>query len=330
MSKYSKYFSFLRCIITLCALFWVFKMINVRQIFTVLSNVNLTYVFIAFFLSFLIRCIVSYRWSVLLQTQGYQMSPLRLLKITVVSDAIGTFMPSNLSREGIKAFMLWKYIRKGADSLSSIGIDRFSGLVALTGIALVCSVLSYRTLNDQKFIVVSGILFGLCILLPVMLLWVRKSGKIEFSSLSKIRYFEKIFQSLSDILESLLKFGKDKRVLLKVQAVSIVVQFLRIFFIFFMALALGVNVALIHFCVFLPIIMLVLMLPISIGGLGVQEAAFIFFFTPLGMKVEEAVGLSLLCYTAVILWMLIGWGIYAKEGLWKNSGGLKDNASFLR
>ena len=45
------------------------------------------------------------------------------------------------------------------------------------------------------------------------------------------------------------------------------------------------------------------------------------------MNVEEAVGLSLLCYTTVVLWMLIGWGVYAKEGIAKNGLGLKNNAS---
>ena len=73
--------------------------------------------------------------------------------------------------------------------------------------------------------------------------------------------------------------------------------------------------------------MLLLMLPISVGGLGVQEAAFIYFFTPLGVNVEEAVGLSLLCYTAVIVWLLIGWLVYAKEGIGLRTAALKNKVS---
>ena len=112
--------------------------------------------------------------------------------------------------------------------------------------------------------------------------------------------------------------------MIKVKGVAVLIQFSRIFYIFFMSLALGINIPFIHFCVFLPIIMLLLMLPISVGGIGVQEAAFIYFFVPLGMGKEEAVSLSLLCYTAVILWLLVGWVIYAKEGIGGRKGALRE------
>ena len=82
-----------------------------------------------------------------------------------------------------------------------------------------------------------------------------------------------------------------------------------------MAISIGIDVPFIYYCVFLPIIMLILMLPISIGGIGVQEAAYVYFFTPVGMNAEEAVGLSLICYIAVVMWLIIGWITYAKEGV---------------
>ena len=38
----------------------------------------------------------------------------------------------------------------------------------------------------------------------------------------------------------------------------------------------------------LPIFMAVTLLPISIGGIGVREGAFVYFFVPIGLTTSEA------------------------------------------
>ena len=54
-------------------------------------------------------------------------------------------------------------------------------------------------------------------------------------------------------------------------------------------MAFGVSVPIIYFFLFIPVIMLVLIFPISIGGLGVREGTFIAFFSLVGMSVNDAV-----------------------------------------
>lgn len=327
MIKHKKFFSYFRWLLSAVALYLVWRMINLNELLSLLDSVRIQYIFIALSISFLIRFSVVYRWSLLIQTQGYQVSEFKLFKIMLISDAVGTFLPSNLSREGIKAFVLWKYIGKGIDCITSIALDRFSGLFALAGIAIVCSLLSYQTLNNSKFIVLSGVFFGVCILISLMMFNLNNSRIAKKFLHLKIPYWEKLISHLSSVLESLKNFGKHKRTLVKVFGLATVIQLLRIIFIFCMSRAIGIDVPFIYFAVFLPIVMLLFMLPISIGGLGVQEAAFIYFFSPYGMLAEEAVALSLLCYTAVILWLLIGWIIYAKEGMGIRKGALAETTA---
>jgi uncharacterized protein (TIRG00374 family) len=247
--------------------------------------------------------------------------------MTVVSDAMGFFLPSAISREGIRAFLVWKYIGQAVDTFTSVIVDRFTGLFALTGIALFCGLLSFEALNSSKFIILSGVIFGVCVLtyLIMFILQNLRIGALCFRI--KIPYMHKLSSKISTTLETFVKFGQHKRVMIKAQLLSIAVQLLRISYIFCMTLALGTSVPFLYLAVFLPIIFLLLMLPISIGGIGVQETAYIYFFTPLGMLVEEAVGISLLCYTAVIIWLLIGWFVYAKEGLASSKGVLNAKKS---
>jgi uncharacterized protein (TIRG00374 family) len=242
----------------------------------------------------------------------------------VISDAMGMFIPSNISREGIKTFLLWKYIGKSVDSFTSVFFDRFNGLFALTGIAFICSLMSSDMLNSSNYIYLSGALFGFCVLAYSMIFLINNSWIFEKIQSIKLPFFHKLKSKLSEIATSLSNFTKHKRTLFNVIGISIVVQLLRIFFIFCMTIALGIHIPVLYLLVILPITMLLLMLPISVGGIGIQEAAYIYFLGPFGVAPEECVALSLLCYTSVILWLLIGWSVYAKEGIAYRNGDTKN------
>ena len=57
---------------------------------------------------------------------------------------------------------------------------------------------------------------------------------------------------------------------------------------------------------FNPLIALVLMIPISIGGLGVNQTAYPFFYGLAGVPVAHALAVSLLMQAVIILGSLPG------------------------
>lgn len=57
---------------------------------------------------------------------------------------------------------------------------------------------------------------------------------------------------------------------------------------------------------FLPIILFLVLPPITVGGLGVREAGFIYFFGTTGMEAEATFALSLLIYLGAIVSALPG------------------------
>jgi hypothetical protein len=72
------------------------------------------------------------------------------------------------------------------------------------------------------------------------------------------------------------------------------------------ALALGLDIPLIYFFLFNPLIAFVLMLPISFNGLGPKEATAVFFFGLVGVPSEAAFALSLIFHAVVVLTSLPG------------------------
>ena len=65
--------------------------------------------------------------------------------------------------------------------------------------------------------------------------------------------------------------------------------------------------------VFVPLISLAGMIPVSVNGLGVREALYIFFFGRLGASTEVSVSLALLYLAVTFIASLPGGVVYALQ-----------------
>jgi hypothetical protein len=75
--------------------------------------------------------------------------------------------------------------------------------------------------------------------------------------------------------------------------------------------AMGVPVSLARCVVYTPMIFTVTMLPVSLSGLGVREAAYVYFFGQAGVSQADAVAASLLFFVVVGIASLPGAPLFA-------------------
>lgn len=79
--------------------------------------------------------------------------------------------------------------------------------------------------------------------------------------------------------------------------------------------ALGINdMGLTPLLAFFPAVLVAQVLPIGIAGLGIREAAFVVFLTPLGVPAEQAVALGLVLYLVNVAVSLLGVPSFAIGG----------------
>ena len=69
-----------------------------------------------------------------------------------------------------------------------------------------------------------------------------------------------------------------------------------------MARAMGLPGGIMQFLIVMPIIGAISLMPISIGGLGVRDAAVVFFFAKIGIARDAAFAMSLLNFVFIILY----------------------------
>ena len=68
-----------------------------------------------------------------------------------------------------------------------------------------------------------------------------------------------------------------------------------------------------HFFVFVPLLGLIMMLPISINGLGLREGAGVLLFTRIGLSEEEAFLMEFLTYVVMVGVSLIGGIVFLRR-----------------
>ena len=81
----------------------------------------------------------------------------------------------------------------------------------------------------------------------------------------------------------------------------------------FKPLGVGMSLELPYYVLFVPVISLVSMIPISIAGLGVQEGAFVYLFSLTEMNLAMILSMALLVRMLVVVSVLPGAILYLQE-----------------
>jgi hypothetical protein len=104
--------------------------------------------------------------------------------------------------------------------------------------------------------------------------------------------------------------------LLGALGIAMVVQVLRVLVHYEVSLALGLEIPVIYFFLFIPVIAIFIALPISIGGLGIREGLGVILFCGViqGLTKEQAFSMELLAGIVGVLVSLIGGVIYLRRG----------------
>ena len=108
------------------------------------------------------------------------------------------------------------------------------------------------------------------------------------------------------------------RFIVNLLLLALVVQFLRVATHVLVGRALGVEMTFglfLSFYIFIPLLGLVMILPISLNGLGVREGTGILLFTTVGFSDERALLLEFITYVVMVAVSIIGGVLFLQRHL---------------
>jgi uncharacterized protein (TIRG00374 family) len=257
------------------------------------------------------RALMATRWILLLEALEVRVPRLRVIKIFFISTFFGSFLPSGVGGEAVRAVSFTRLSSRAVESVASIVMDRVIGLLSMLLTGLLSLSFFYHVYPHPALLVIVtalsiGTLGGLALALSRPL-HDKLRGWFGEGTSSFASWMVKTVDALARYRERVGMLGV-------VLFVSIGVQLLRVLQAFLLSESMDLGVDAIYFLCFIPPILIVTMLPISVGGWGTANVAYVALFSQVGMDPDGAFVLSVLILALGVVGNLPGGLIYSWEG----------------
>lgn len=248
------------------------------------------------------------KWRILLLADRIDIPFSRLLTSYMIGSFFNVFLPSTIGGDSYRIYDVMRQSGQGARTAASVFADRLSGFVALTLFSVVASFFVAVKIGKPALALLPiAVLIGL--LLMLYLLW-RKTPVFRLMRLLGLDRLPKLAAFVETFCATLARYVGEPGVLARVMAVSFAFQFLLILAVYLMALAIRAQTPFLYFLAFVPLITLMEALPISVYGLGVRDAGYVFFFQFAGMGEAHTRALAILFVAVTFCCALLGGLLY--------------------
>ena len=271
-----------------------------------IQGVNYYYLCWSVLVSLLMNFLSSYKWHILLVSKNLSVGFLKLLGLYYVGKFFNLFLPTGMGGDVVRVYELGKLTKTNSESLASVFLERFTGMVVLTVVSLLAVVVSIKHYNLP--IITNSLL--LCVVMTSVIVWLilDKRPILIFNKKlgDRFSFLQKPCAKLLKIHDAIVEYKKDKRTLIFALIISLVFYFLAVINVWVSALAFSREIEFLTILVAVPAIMLIMNLPVSIGGLGLMEAAYSTIFQAFGYTSNIGLSTALLIRAKTIIDGLFG------------------------
>lgn len=281
------------------------------EVWRTIRTANISLVVLSFVLYIGAIALGCLKWQVLLHAQRITVPYRQLITYTFVALFFGNFLPTNVGGDVIRAYDLWRYTDRPAEASISVVVDRLVGLLVFIGSAACLSLLILLFQYDDPMIrqiaLMSGGVFAAALVsfLAILSKRVSRKGSFVFSLLPQLTTLRK---AAKQVYEALQHYRHSYRALLLAALISLGVQTVTSLVNYIVALSLGLDISFFYFFVFNPLIAFILLVPVSINGIGLQEAGYVYLYSRLAgvASDEQTLSLALAFHFVIILSSLLG------------------------
>ena len=294
----------LRILISLIVLAIVIASVGAEHLLEALRAIDLRWFAVAFAVHLIGIVVRAYRWSLLIASLGAPVSFGRLFYLYMAGTFFNTFLPTGIGGDVVKIVELAPD-RGGPQAFSTVFADRLTGILGSSLIALIVAVVDPTDVPPEivtAVIIASGGVLIATLMLTQRRLLDRLIWRHRFvSQLPGANKIYKVYSALTSY--SIGALARSTLISLPFTLTLIATQYV-------LAIGLGVVAPVRYFAMFIPLVALVQLLPISFNGLGVREGAYQVLFSTVGVGEAQAVAMSLMYYIVRVVAGLLGGLMY--------------------
>lgn len=315
MSKVkSRVWLIFRLLVSLSLLAYLACLIDWRQAIVTLERIAKPFALAVPLVTLTGLAIASLRWRLILSDNGVDFSAWQAFRGYWLGLFYGNFLPGVLGGEVVRVGICVQKTKCPVGMATAVVLlERVSGVIALLCILFGTQLAAPATAaallaveNSQRITMFAGAGFlAIVCVLATRKIWSRWLPQGEAKG---------VWKFISSALATLVFLRGHT--LLKVVAVAVAFQTTDILAHFLLAQALHLHVSITVFFAIVPLVYLALLVPVSLGGLGVREGVMVLLLSRFGVATSDAVTLSFLIYLNRLLVGGLGGGLQFIETLW--------------
>lgn len=278
------------------------KRTPIKDIGNAISDVDIFWLVLSFSLHALGLLISARRWQILIHAQGDRVPLGFLVQSYLVSNFFNLFLPTRFGGDIVRIWDGSRYSKSLVKSSAIVLVERLTGIIVLLFFAVAASLIRLDMTQKYPIIWIALALgvAGLCCIIGFFLPLTR-------SLLNKIpdRGFLKKFKNkIFEFRQVVLVYREKKRAFGMALFWAFFLQVNVILHYFLIGKAFHLPIPLVDYFIFMPIVLLVLTIPITLGGLGLREFLYIEIFKLYG--IPDAVAFSFSIIGDVLFTLIIG------------------------
>lgn len=263
-----------------------------------------------------LMCLVSaWRWQVLLAAQNVNLRLGRLLSSILVATFFNNFLPSNIGGDVIRIGDTARAAGSKTLATTVVLLDRGLGLLGLMLVAALGATLAADS-TATALVGGAGVLwlaFGVAVGVSAPFLLAPAFVGRALRPLEALHQ-EWVRERVERLTTALGRFRDMPGALMLCFAGGILVQASLVIFYAAVAQGLSIPITLPQLAVLVPLSFIVQMIPLSVNGFGIREAAFTLYFARVGLPAESALALSFIGAILIMLFSLSGAAAYVVRG----------------
>lgn len=301
--------------VSLGLLVYLISRTDVSSIVGAIGQADFRFIGLALLTPFAGYFITSKRWQGLLHVQGAEIPQGVLLRSCMVAMFFNQIMPSTIGGDVVRAY---DSSRSGAGrqvALSAILVDRVMGLFALSLFAVGSLFILRHDVSKAGMIPLIVIVIAGGLACTVTMVF----SPIP-SVLHCVRWFYRkipgpVGRFLSKLDLAFESYRGRYGIFFRALALSLVLQINVVVLHYLAGRALGLTPHFTQYFYVVPIALFVMLIPISINGIGIREGIFTLLLSSYGVGKPEALAFSFLVYSIFFLHGILGGLVFLTRGL---------------
>jgi uncharacterized protein (TIRG00374 family) len=233
---------------------------------------------------------------------------LRIFQLTLIGVFYGIVLPGQVAGEAVKAYRLGAGHANAERVAASVVVDKVNGLIGLLLLGIVGAFLSQRDFPHSLLLSFSAALaVGVAALYAIRLrLFQRSVEALNRKVGARWTAWTPIAARVELFFAAWTRYAGRPGLMLASIGLGMVFQLLAITVMQILAPTFGIELAFVEWMWIFAIVSMAVLLPLSVGGLGVREGAFVAVLGLMKVPSSSALALSLTIFATQLTTALVG------------------------